>query len=109
MLFLGRVALWSSLTADPGIASVVSLAFFAAAIPAGALAQSFIRKGTFYFLQRNFVLMRWVLLTGAAYGGATAALLIRLRDQREHPPQSLDRRQAARPPDRPPNGHASAI
>lgn len=80
MLFGGRVALWSSMNADPQVASVISLAFFIAALLAGATSQAFIRKGTFYFLQGNWVLVSWVLRTGTLYAGATAVLVIAVAD-----------------------------
>ncbi len=49
VLFVGRVALWSSLDATPQVAAIVSLAFFIAAVVAGASSQMLARRGTFYF------------------------------------------------------------
>ena len=51
VLFVGRVALWSSLEASPQVSAVVSLAFFVAAALSGATSQMLARKGSFYFLQ----------------------------------------------------------
>lgn len=75
VLFFGRVALWSSLDASPQVAAMVSLAFFVAAILAGGCSQMLGRKGTFYFLQKNFPLVRWTATRFLIYG-ATAALLV---------------------------------
>ncbi len=75
VLFFGRVALWSSLDASPQVAAMVSLAFFVAAILAGGCSQMLGRKGTFYFLQKNFPLVRWTATRFLTYG-ATAALLV---------------------------------
>jgi len=75
VLFFGRVALWSSLDTSPQVAAMVSLAFFVAAILAGGCSQMLGRKGTFYFLQKNFPLVRWTATRFLIYG-ATAALLV---------------------------------
>ncbi len=76
VLFLGRVALWSSLEASPQVSAVVSLAFFVAAAMAGATSQLLSRKGAFYFLQRNYPLVRWVVVRVITYGAAAALLLV---------------------------------
>ena len=76
VLFVGRVALWSSLDATPQVAAMVSLAFFLAAVLAGGCSQMLARKGTFYFLQGNFPLVRWVVVRFLVYGMSTAALVI---------------------------------
>jgi hypothetical protein len=78
VLFLGRVALWSSLAASPQVSAVVSLAFFLAAALAGATSQMLARKGSFYFLQGNFALVRWTIVRVMGYGAAGAALSIAL-------------------------------
>lgn len=75
VLFAGRVALWSSLEASPAVSAVVSLAFFLAAAMAGATSQMLSRKGAFYFLQENFVLVRWVVSRVILYGAATTVLV----------------------------------
>ncbi len=75
-LFVARVALWSSLNADSQVAAMVSLAFLSAAPLAGACSQALARKGTFYFLQRNFPLVRWVMFRFAWLGTATAAVVV---------------------------------
>ena len=75
-LFVARVALWSSLNADPQVATMVSLAFLSAAPLAGACSQALARKGTFYYLQRNFPLVRWVMVRFAWLGTATAAFVV---------------------------------
>ncbi len=75
VLFFGRVALWSSLDATPQVAAMVSLAFFVAAVLAGGCSQMLGRKGTFYFLQENFPLVRWTVSKFLIYG-ATAAVLV---------------------------------
>lgn len=74
VLFVGRVALWSSLNSTVQVASMVSLAFFLAAALAGASSQMLARKGTFYFLQGNYRLVRWTLSHFLLYAAATAAL-----------------------------------
>ena len=74
VLFVGRVALWSSLDATPQAAAMVSLAFFLAATLAGACSQMLARKGTFYFLQKNYPLVRWAVSRFLIYGSATALL-----------------------------------
>ncbi len=61
VLFFGRVALWSSLDSTPQAAAMVSLAFFLAAVLAGGCSQMIGRKGTFYFLQKNYPLVRWTV------------------------------------------------
>src|SRR5664279_4059323 len=61
VLFVGRVALWSSLDSTPQVAAMVSLAFFLAAVLAGGCSQMLARKGTFYLLQQNFALVRWTV------------------------------------------------
>lgn len=78
VLFVGRVALWSSLNSTPQVASVVSLAFFFAATLAGACSQMLARKGTFYLLQGNYPLVRWALTRFLLYGVATALLGVAL-------------------------------
>ncbi len=76
VLFFGRVALWSSLDSSPQVAAMVSLAFFVAAVLAGACSQMLGRKGTFYFLQKNFPLVRWTVTRFLVYGVSTALLVI---------------------------------
>ncbi len=76
VLFVGRVALWSSLDATPQVAAMVSLAFFVAAVLSGAASQMLARKGTFYFLQRNYALVRWTVVRFLVYSMATAVLVI---------------------------------
>ena len=76
VLFVGRVALWSSLDATPQVAAIVSLAFFIAAVVAGASSQMLARRGTFYFLQKNHPLVRWVVTRFLIYSIATALLVI---------------------------------
>jgi hypothetical protein len=76
VLFVGRVALWSSLDATPQVAAMVSLAFFLAAVVAGACSQMLARRGTFYYLQKNYPLVRWVVARFLVYGVATALLAI---------------------------------
>ncbi len=76
VLFVGRVALWSSLDSTPQVAAMVSLAFFVAAVLSGAASQMLARKGTFYFLQRNFPLVRWTVNRVLVYALATACLVI---------------------------------
>lgn len=78
VLFVGRVALWSSLEASPQVSAVVSLAFFVAAALAGATSQMLSRKGAFYFLQKNFALVRWVIARVITYGAAAAILAVAL-------------------------------
>ncbi|MGO8872861.1 MAG: hypothetical protein ACLQPH_15945 [Acidimicrobiales bacterium] len=76
VLFVGRLALWSSLDATPQVAGIVSLAFFLAAVVAGASSQMLARRGTFYYLQKNYPLVRWVMVQFLLYGVATALLAI---------------------------------
>ena len=76
VLFVGRVALWSSLDATPQVAGIVSLAFVVAAVMAGASSQMLARRGTFYFLQRNYPLVRWVVIRFLIYAVATTVLVI---------------------------------
>lgn len=76
VLFVGRVALWSSLDATPQVAAMVSLAFVLAAVLAGGCSQMLARKGTFYFLQGNYALVRWVVIRFLVYGVSTAVLAI---------------------------------
>ena len=76
VLFIGRVALWSSLDATPQVAAMVSLSFFLAAVLAGGCSQMLARKGTFYFLQGNYALVRWVVIRFLVYGVSTAVLAI---------------------------------
>jgi len=78
MLFVGRVALWSSLSSTPQVASIVALAFFFAAVAAGACSQMLARKGTFYLLQGNYPLVRWVLSRFLLYSVAAALLGVAL-------------------------------
>jgi hypothetical protein len=78
VLFLGRVALWSSLEASPQVSAVVSLAFFVAAALAGATSQLLSRKGAYYFLQQNYPLVRWVVVRVIGYGSAAALLVVAL-------------------------------
>ncbi len=76
VLFVGRVALWSSLSATPQVSAVVSLAFFLAAACAGATSQLLARKGAFYYLQGNYPLVRWVASRVLGYGAAATVLLV---------------------------------
>ena len=76
VLFVGRVALWSSLDATPQVAGIVSLAFVVAAVMAGASSQMLARRGTFYFLQRNYPLVRWVVIRFLIYAVAATVLVI---------------------------------
>ncbi len=76
VLFVGRVALWSSLDATPQVAAMVSLAFFLAAVLAGGCSQMLARKGTFYLLQQNYALVRWTVSRFLVYSVAAAALAI---------------------------------
>lgn len=76
VLFVGRVALWSSLDSTPQIAAMVSLAFFLAAVLAGACSQMMARKGTFYFLQENYPLVRWTVIRFLVYSVAIALLAV---------------------------------
>lgn len=76
VLFAGRVALWSSLDSTPQLAAMVSLAFFLAAVMAGGCSQMLARKGTFYFLQRNYALVRWTVSRFVLYGVSAGLLVI---------------------------------
>ncbi len=76
VLFVGRVALWSSLRSTPQMAAMVSLAFFVAATMAGGCSQMLSRKGTFYFLQKNYPLVRWMVARVLLYGVAAGLLVI---------------------------------
>jgi hypothetical protein len=76
VLFVGRVALWSSLDSTPQVAAMVSLAFFLAAVLAGGCSQMMARKGTFYFLQKNYPLARWTVNRFLIYSVAVALLVI---------------------------------
>jgi len=76
VLFVGKVALWSSLEATPQVSAVVSLAFFLAAALAGATSQLLARKGAFYYLQGNFTLVRWVVVRVLGYGAAATGLVV---------------------------------
>jgi len=76
VLFVGKVALWSSLEATPQVSAVVSLAFFLAAALAGATSQMLARKGAFYYLQGNFTLVRWVVVRVLGYGAAATGLVV---------------------------------
>ncbi len=78
VLFVGRVALWSSLDATPQVAAMVSLAFFLAAVLAGGCSQMIGRKGTFYLLQKNYPLVRWTVSRFLIYSVAAASLAIAL-------------------------------
>ncbi len=76
VLFVGRVALWSSLDTTPQVAAMVSLAFFLAAVLAGGCSQMLSRKGTFYLLQQNYPLVRWTVTRFLVYSAAAAGLAI---------------------------------
>ena len=78
VLFVGRVALWSSLDSTPQSEAMVSLAFVLAAVLSGGCSQVIGRKGTFYLLQKNYPLVRWTVARFAVYSGALAALVIAL-------------------------------
>ena len=78
VLFVGRVALWSSLDATPQVAAMVSMAFFLSAVLAGGCSQMIGRKGTFYLLQENYPLVRWTVSRYLVYSVATALLAIAL-------------------------------
>ena len=78
VLFFGRVALWSSLDSTPQSEAMVSLAFFLAAVLAGGCSQMIGRKGTFYFLQQNYPLVRWTVVRFIIYSCSLAALVIAL-------------------------------
>ena len=78
VLFVGRVALWSSLDATPQVAAMVSMAFFLAAVLAGGCSQMIGRKGTFYLLQKNYPLVRWTVSRFLVYSVAAASLAIAL-------------------------------
>jgi hypothetical protein len=78
VLFFGRVALWSSLDSTPQSEAMVSLAFFLAAVLAGGCSQMIGRKGTFYFLQKNYPLVRWTVVRFMIYSCSLAALVIAL-------------------------------
>jgi hypothetical protein len=76
VLFVGRVALWSSLESTPRVSTVVSLAFFLAVTLGGATSQLLARKGSFYFLQGNYALVRWTVVRVLVYGAAAAILAV---------------------------------
>ncbi|WP_206830297.1 hypothetical protein [Alicyclobacillus fructus] len=78
MLFITRIALWSSLSASQEIATAVSLAFFVATMCAGAVSQVFAVRALFYLGQGNWILFRWIATRAIVHGSAASALLIAL-------------------------------
>lgn len=78
MLFITRVALWSSLSASQEVATAVSLAFFTATVCAGAVSQVFALRALFYLGQNNWILFRWIATRAVVHGSAVSALVIAL-------------------------------
>jgi len=78
MLFITRIALWSSLSASQEVATAVSLAFFVATMCAGAVSQVFAVRALFYLGQGNWILFRWIATRAIVHGSAASALVIAL-------------------------------
>lgn len=72
-LVIARVSFWSTITPQM-FSTTVSLALFAALIVTGGFMQAFARRGLFYSLQHNSLLLRWALRW--ALGGGLLALLV---------------------------------
>lgn len=72
-LVVSRVSFWSTITTIQ-FTTTVTLALFIALVLAGGFTQAFARRGTFYALQGNYPLLRWVARW--ALGGAAAVAVV---------------------------------
>lgn len=73
-LLISRVSFWSTITTIQ-FSSTITLALFMALVLTGGFIQAFARRGTFYALQGNYPLLRWVTAWSLGSAAATVAIV----------------------------------